>query len=219
MTAGVGALVFAGAPSANAAPGDCLVLGTPPQLVCEPYPPADPDEPFPLYSICTPLEPIGGLPRKSCQEYVTATDEPYGDPQIFTYPPENTLTPPSIPSSTPRPTYTPPAETSVAPRTTAAPSPVTRTTTRTQTVSAAPETVVETVEAPAPSVTPEATTEAPVANINAGPPPPFHGRDPGWAESVSDGMLLGIATCAALVLLVTTVVPPIIRRRRGSHRA
>jgi hypothetical protein len=95
--------------AAHAAPGDCLLLGPEgaKQLVCEPHP--APDVP-PLDSVCTPLEPAGNLPRKSCQSYFVATGELYGDPQTYTYAPKNNLEAPVIEPYTPRAPYVAPVE-------------------------------------------------------------------------------------------------------------
>lgn len=215
----VGGALLVGAPPAQAAPGDCLVLAG--RLVCEPYP--DSDE-TPFYSICTVIPTLpeeGTLIRKSCQVYERATDLPVGEPQIFVYPPDDTMTPPpNLPSSEPTTVAPSPA----AVRTTTTPSQVTRTTTRTETAAAAPETVRETVEVPAPTTTP-ATTSAPRTSEPAAAAPDWPGLTSdddreNWFMSVSDGMLLGIAAVAGLVLLLAIVVPPVWRRRQaGAHRA
>lgn len=102
------------AQAAPEVPEGCYLIGLPPsQYVFCPGGPADPDAPPPQYSICTPIEPIGELPRKTCQRYDRATDLPVGEPQIFVYPPEDGgLTPPPEPTVAPRtsrpiPTVTP----------------------------------------------------------------------------------------------------------------
>lgn len=99
---------------ANAAPGDCLLLGPEgaKQLVCEPYPPRDPDAPPALSSRCRDLPPIGGLPRRECQQFVTATGALFGPPQTFTYDPPGCSCPAveMLPAPAPRPAYVPPRE-------------------------------------------------------------------------------------------------------------
>lgn len=213
----VGGALLVSAPPAQAAPGDCLILAG--QPVCEPYP-TDPNAPFPVYSICTPLEPAGNIIRKSCQDYLTATDEPIGDPQIFNYGTENTLTPPVIPSYTPPPAYVTPTESPVTTRPAPTRAPAS---TRTVVVTEAPETVRETVEVAAPTTTPATTSAAPTTDAAAAPDWPGLTSDDdreNWFMSVSDGALLGIAAVAALVLLLAVVVPPAWRRRQaGAHRA
>lgn len=208
-----GATLMVAAPVANAAPGDCLILAG--QPVCEPFP----DETPPLYSVCTDLPPAEGstLIRRSCQLFRVTDDVAVGDPQVYTYPPANTLTPPPSPSPSPAVT---PTRTPAAPSTrtvvVSSPSPVTRT------LPAAPETVVETVEVPAPTTPPTTTSAAPTTDVEAAPPWDGITSDEdreNWFMSVSDGMLLGIAAVAALVLLTALVVPPWYRRRRGAHRA
>lgn len=120
IAAAIGAVLLGGQTAAQAAPGDpltfddvpagCYVIGLPPsQRVFCPEP-RDPNAPPPLYSICTPIEPIGELPRKSCQQYVRETNAPVGAPQVFVYPPEDGgLTPPPAPVDRPAPAATAPA--------------------------------------------------------------------------------------------------------------
>lgn len=88
-------------------PQGCYLLGLPPgqTTVCPSPRPTGPTE----YSVCTPIEPIGGLPRKSCQRFEIATNNPVGNAQIYVYAPANTLTPPPEPQVTPRAPYTAPA--------------------------------------------------------------------------------------------------------------
>lgn len=217
---------FVGGTSANAAPEvpeGCYLIGLPPsQYVLCPQGPADPDAPPPFYSICTPIEPIGELPRKSCQVYDRATDLPVGEPQIYVYPPEDGALPQPT-TSAPAPTTTSEASSvSVAPRVTTPPA-------RTVIVSSpspvpgSPETVVETVEAAAPTTPPTTTpaTSSGASRTKPSPPsiPPLTSDADrgGWIQSVSDGTLYGIAAAAALVLIVTMAIPTK-ARRKGAHR-
>jgi hypothetical protein len=227
---------------AKAAPGDCLILAG--QPVCEPYP--TPDEP-PYYSICTviPSDDIAPLVRKSCQTYLRETDEAVGDPQIFIYAPDPSPTPTSTaPSTTTTPTSTSAAP-SVAPRAPTTSSPArsyppanTQTSTRVVTAPGSTETVV--VAEPVPTAVPcvanavrgmdgfDPTLDQDNDGVSCEGPTSFSrapasGGDPQAgahaAESVSDGMLLALATCAAIVLLLCAVIPPISRRfRSGKHR-
>lgn len=178
---------------AHAAPGDCLILAGRP--VCEPYPP-DPDNPFPLDSVCTPLDPIGGLPRKSCQSFLTKTGELVGEPQVFTYPPENHLQPPVIAPAPARPAYVPPQELppivpplspeDAAPRT---PAPL-------------PTPAVETT--PAPATSEPAPIDAAPRPLPAGPPA---AHADGWSDRV-DAVVPWAAGIAAVALLFCLVYRP-----------
>lgn len=182
--------------AANAAPGDCLLLGPEgaKQLVCEPHPSTGPV----LDSVCTDLEPAGNLPRRSCQSFVIATGELYGGPQIYTYAPENTLSAPVIPPYTPRAPYVAPAgndesndSTPLSPR----PKPVVP----------APRTP-DPVEVEEPIAVPTPTP----APIDAAPVSPSPGRpaaDADWLDTVDDHMP-AVALVAFLVLVLALAWRP-----------
>lgn len=181
---------------AHAAPGDCQILAG--QPVCEPYPP-NPDNPFPLGSVCTPLAPAGELPRKSCQSFLTETGELVGEPQTFIYPPENDLEAPPVPAPVaPRAPYVAPAGNDEAndsaplnPR----PTPVVP-------APSAPATVEAAEPTAAPTTSP--------ARIDAAPISPSPGRPAAhrsWVDAV-DGAVPWAAGIAALVLVLALVWRP-----------
>lgn len=183
-------VAISGVGVAQAAPGDCLVLGG--QLVCEAV-----EETPPLTSVCTPLEPVGNLPRSSCQTIVRETGELIGDPQVFTYPPRNDLEAPVVEVPRPREPYVPPtrspaptvrnSEPTAAPRTPAAPvAPVA-------------------VEVPVPSSAAPATVDAvPTRPAPAGPAA-AHRRT--WVDTV-DAVAPWVGLAALFVLVFAVAYRP-----------
>lgn len=213
--------LLAGVGVAQAAPGDCLILAGEP--VCEPFPTPTP-APLP-YSICTPLpsSDIAPLIRKSCQVYDGVTHDPIGNPQTYIYGGEPT-------SSAPRSDSPSNAPVSSPSRTSSAPSQAISQPSQTSPVAPARVTVTKqgartTIhEKPVTNVTANgkpmstSTDALPAAGTTVEPPPFLGDTTAQAAQSVDNGVLYGIAACAALVLLLVTVVPPMVRRR-GSHRA
>lgn len=187
------AIAASGVGVAQAAPGDCLILAD--QPVCEPF--DTPDTP-PLYSECTDLPPAQGstLVRRSCQLFRVVDDVAVGDPQTYTYPPENKLPEPTFAPVAERPAYTAPAE---------RPEPVDRPATAAPATPDVPAASAPTQAAPSP-----ATTSTP-ARIDAAPRPlpagpPAAPRDT-WVDTV-DSVVPWAAGVAALVLVFCLVFRP-----------
>lgn len=158
--------------------------------------PAEPE--FPLKSVCTLIEPIGELPRKSCQLFDSVTGDLVGDPQVYTYPPENNLEAPVIAPYTPRAPYVAPAgndETNDS-----APLP-----TRPTPVVPAPRT-----PAPVDAAGPTAAPTAEPAPIDASPRTPSPGRpaaDGGLLE-MADDHAPAVALLAFVILVIALAWRP-----------
>lgn len=214
-----GLFLVLGMPVSHAAdpvvvPPGCYLYGLPPgqTVVC----PSD-TPPQVIHSVCTPIDnsAVAPLLRKSCQRF-DQDNKPVGDPQIFIYAPEPSSAPATTaPGTSVSPSATPQsASAPVAPVVT--PHTITRTSVSDHTVVVREPAVTVTPELTTPPATPT-TTEAP--RVNAAPPV-FDLGGHNAQQSVSDGVLYGIAAVAALVLLGVTVIPALLRRfKGGAHRA